>query len=342
MDAFSLNHLDETQFEEFCYDLLVSMGAVNTKWRKGTGLSSSPADRGRDIECEFEHRDIDGTVTLQKWFVECKHYEKGVPPDKIQGALTWAMSERPHKLLIVASNFLSNPTKDFIENYKRNNAPPFEIKVWERPELERLTVAKSKLLRKYKIGADFPHLAIMHPAHILFSKDAPANTLDYFFKLLDGLDTEKRDSILFGQYLILIRPRLRKSVTGKETIKELMMDDISYDAFKKKCRELVAMIDEHFLVFSIVAHLLQHLLVMGDTTAIDEKLEFNKSMIKSFEEKKKAEGEDIETLESCIKETQEVIRTLPERIKESYDRYQYFCERVVLQLLLEKIKPLEI
>lgn len=342
MQPFSLNHLSDVEFESLCYDLLSEMGFINISWRKGTGLTSSPSDRGRDIECYLPREDIDGTSYLEKWFVECKHYEKGVPPDKIQGALTWSMSERPHKLLIIASNFLSNPAKDFIENYKRNNIPPFNIKVWERPELEKLTVGKSKLLRKYKIGADFPHLAIMNPVHILYSKDSPANTLEYFLKLLDGLDAEKRDNILSGQYFILIRPRLRKSVTGKETINELLIDDVSYDSYKKKCRELVAVIDEHFLVLSIVTYLLQHLLVSGDTTALDEKIEFNKSMIKDFEEKKKVGGEDIETIESCIEITQEIVRTLPTRIKENYELYQYFCERVVLPLLLEKIKPVEI
>src|SRR5260370_10554915 len=86
--------------------------------------------------------------------VECKHYQQGVPPDKIQGALAWAAAERPDKLLIIASNFLSNPTKDYLESYIQNNRPSFRIKYWEKPDLERLSQDKPRLLKKYKLIED--------------------------------------------------------------------------------------------------------------------------------------------------------------------------------------------
>ncbi len=148
---FSLDQLNETEFEEFCYDLLRELGFFNMNWRKGTGLSSSPSDRGRDIECQRMVADIDETSYLETWFVECKHYKQGVPPDKIQSAISWANSERPDKLVIIASNFLSNPSKDFLENYVRNNRPGFKIKIWEKPQLEKLSSNKTELLRKYRV-----------------------------------------------------------------------------------------------------------------------------------------------------------------------------------------------
>src|SRR6266702_3856266 len=151
MQPFSLDHLNETEFEEFCYDLLRELGFFNMNWRKGTGLSSSPSDRGRDIECQRMVADIDETRYLETWFVECKHYKQGVPPDKIQGAISWATSERPDKLVIIASNFLSNPSKDFLESYIRNNKPRFKIKIWEKPHLEKLSSNKTELLRKYGV-----------------------------------------------------------------------------------------------------------------------------------------------------------------------------------------------
>jgi len=100
--------------------------------------------------------DIDETSYLETWFVECKHYKQGVPPDRIQGAISWATSERPDKLLIIASNFLSNPSKDFLESYIRNNKPNFKIKVWEKPQLEKLSSNKTQLLRKYRVNASVP------------------------------------------------------------------------------------------------------------------------------------------------------------------------------------------
>jgi hypothetical protein len=57
--------------------------------------------------------------------------------------------------VFVVSNFLSNPAKDYLEAYQRNNHPPFTIKVWERTNIESMTRGKRDflqmhgLLRKY-------------------------------------------------------------------------------------------------------------------------------------------------------------------------------------------------
>jgi hypothetical protein len=112
-------------------------------------LPSSPADRGRDIVGKLQQTDLDATIRLETWFASCKHYKRGVPPEKLQGTLAWAQAERPHVVLIVASGFLSNPAKDHLADYEVNNRPPFRIKYWERPILERLIEGRDKLLQKY-------------------------------------------------------------------------------------------------------------------------------------------------------------------------------------------------
>lgn len=149
MERLDFDTLDETDFEEFCFGLLGELGFVNIDWRKGTGLSTSPADRGRDIEADLEKIDIDGTKHFERWFVDPKHYKRGVPPEKIQGLLAWSHAERPHTALAIASNFLSNATKDYLHDYEQNNRPPFRIKYWERPTLERLTKEKGDFLARY-------------------------------------------------------------------------------------------------------------------------------------------------------------------------------------------------
>jgi hypothetical protein len=154
--TFSLDHLADSEFEEFCAYLLAELGLININWRKGTGLGTSPADRGRDIVCQLSAKDIDGTMYNETWFVECKHYRQGVPPVKLHSALAWATAERPDKLLFIASNFLSNPCKDFLEEFSINNRPPFRIKYWERPDLARLTIGKDVLLKKYQITPPKP------------------------------------------------------------------------------------------------------------------------------------------------------------------------------------------
>jgi hypothetical protein len=154
---FSLDHLSPTEFEAFCFDLLTELEFVNISWRKGTGLDHSPAHQGRDIECERIVKDeLDGSTELEKWFVECKHHKTGVGPDKLLGALAWATAEAPTKLLIIASNFLSNPAKEWIKAHTESTKPRFRVKIWENPDLERLLLDKQNLARKYRIQTSDP------------------------------------------------------------------------------------------------------------------------------------------------------------------------------------------
>ncbi len=113
---FSFNHLSDTEFEEYCFDLIKKLGFRNVDWRKGTGKSTSPSDKGRDIEAE-KIIDEYGEIAIEKWFFDCKHQIAGVPPDKILGALSWAVAERPDKLIIMCSNFLSNSCKEYLDKY---------------------------------------------------------------------------------------------------------------------------------------------------------------------------------------------------------------------------------
>jgi hypothetical protein len=64
--------LDDTEFEELCFELLQELGFINVDWRKGTALSTSPSDRGRDIVAQHDRTDIDGTKHLETWFVDCR------------------------------------------------------------------------------------------------------------------------------------------------------------------------------------------------------------------------------------------------------------------------------
>ena len=151
MPKLDFSSLSDTDFEEFTLHLLSRLGFINVNWRKGTAHNNSPADSGRDIVCQQIREEIDKSKHIETWFVDCKHYKKGVPPGDIQNLLTWAEAERPHTALIVASGFLSNPAKDYLEKYERNRTPPFRIKYWERPQLEQLTGNKRSLLMEYNL-----------------------------------------------------------------------------------------------------------------------------------------------------------------------------------------------
>jgi len=95
-----------------------------------------------------------GASTLRHGSWTASTTKGGVPPTELQNLLTWAEAERPDVAAFIVCGFLSNPAKDFLETYKRNNRPPFKIKYEERPNLERLTRRKMVLLRKHNLTKD--------------------------------------------------------------------------------------------------------------------------------------------------------------------------------------------
>ncbi len=143
--------MDSTEFEEFCFDLLRELGFVNIDWRKGTGLNASPSDSGRDIVAQLLREELDGRQYHETWFVDCKHYKRGVPPKEVSGLLAWATAERADVALLIASGHLSNPCKDFLKQYETTNRPPFRIRYWERPTLERLMEGRDEFINRYQL-----------------------------------------------------------------------------------------------------------------------------------------------------------------------------------------------
>ncbi len=153
MEGLPFDNLDATEFEEFCFELISGLEQFrNVDWRKGTPKPASPADQGRDIVAEVEREDVDGSSHIETWFFDCKHYDSGVPPRALEGLLTWAQAERPAVVVFIASGFLSNPAKEYLSRYEENNRPPFRIKFWERPVLDRLSRGNSELLERFLLS----------------------------------------------------------------------------------------------------------------------------------------------------------------------------------------------
>ncbi len=198
MSKLELDGLDETDFEEFCFELLHELGFVNVDWRKGTGLNSSPADSGRDIVAQWERTDVDGSKHLESWFIECKHHKRGVPPEKLQGLLSWASAERPNTALVIASNFLSNPAKDYLRDYELNNRPPFRIKYWERPQLNRLTRDKRELLDRFMVGGVRTQAEILVAEQEFFDRVWHERHLLLMARVEDGEDRLPPPDIIQG------------------------------------------------------------------------------------------------------------------------------------------------
>jgi len=258
------------------------------------------------------------------------------PARQTSGALSWASAERPDVLLIIASNFLSNGAKNFLDSYVRNNKPAFKIKIWERPDLERLVLGKPLVMRKYDLGGEFEFLTILHPAHVSYLHDPPLNTLDYFFKVLDGLEHGDRSSFMFGAFLSIINPEFAEpSDLKRQTLGDLAKTQLNYADFRKKVYALAREVSPFFLVQSIVFHELASLFRSGDKTNVETYRESMRRSIAFFEQKLKKPHPDAETLRACIRDLTRSIDAADERTDRSYEQYCAFCEQVVAPLFDE-------
>jgi len=218
--VMSFDRLSSSKFEEFCFDLLHASGFANVDWRKGTGLKTSPADKGRDIVCDHPRSEPDGSRYFEKWFVDCKHFKKGVPPKELQNLLAWAEAERPEVALFMVSNFLSNPAKDYLETYRRNNNPPFRIRCWEKPQLVRMLSRKIVLQRKHNL-TDVP---IRSVRQILAAEN------EFFTRVWYGRSLPPKDPRWRGTPKDIIKGAMRAQRDAERRFgKKSLMDNMKTD-----------------------------------------------------------------------------------------------------------------
>ncbi len=333
---FNFNSLTSTDFEEFCFDLLKSLNFVNLSWRKGTGLSTSPSDQGRDIEAQLPRSEVDGSHHVERWFIECKHYEKGVPPEKLQSGIAWANAERPDMLLFCVSNFLSNPAKQYLEDFVRNNAPTYRIKVWERKDLEHLTAEKYDLRRRYRLTTELAFVDLLNKYHLIYAMRPQLNSVSYFLELMDSLDAEKRDQAFSTSYMGVVQPRLRKPITGKETLRELQIDKDGYPEFRAKL-----LVDEDQLspmyIHGLVTFALAWLFKLADRTTMEQTKEGNEWIVRKLEDDAESASTDEERAMFLKMRDlpRSVLNELPARTERFYSLYTYICDELVRKLLAE-------
>lgn len=334
-----LNNLSDAEFEELTYDLLVALGLVNVNWRRGSGSGGATADQGRDILAQERRTSVDGSEHLETWFVQCKHYVKGVPPEKLQSAITWANAERPNCLLFVVSNFLSNPAKNYLDNYERNNKPPYRIKIWERKDIERFLTSNPALVRKYRLDPVDPTLTA-HPAHVMYVLSPPLNTLSYFLERMEEVNPSVRDAVFSWAYCSFINPRYREPRHKKEKIGDCQLDATDFRAFKAKCLELrKSRICDSVLVQAAVSDALSWTWRFSDLTQVATTIARNKDAISFFKQRlaSVSDSDEIDALEGCIALANESIETAHERQRRWHKYYLFLCEEFVPSLAMEEL-----
>jgi Restriction endonuclease len=123
--------------EECVFWLLEALGAKQIDWRVG-GCGGGGADGGRDLECIFNIPQPSGEILPQKWWVEAKGRSTTISPSDIKESIL-TVSGKPDVdvHLIVTNQQLSNPTKDWVADWKKAHRRP-DIRIWEKHDLERL------------------------------------------------------------------------------------------------------------------------------------------------------------------------------------------------------------
>lgn len=133
--------LDDGQFEELCFDLLQKLGFHSHVWRQGG------ADSGRAIEVRHSvHNSLVGFYE-ERWFVECKLYSKGVPPEQINSKMSWADAEMPQHLAIMTSSYLTNNARVWLEKIEPQKT--YRIHLVEGKKLKQLLLNFPELISKY-------------------------------------------------------------------------------------------------------------------------------------------------------------------------------------------------
>lgn len=170
----------------------------------------------------------------------------------------------------------------------------------------------------------YPFLTVMHPAHLVYVRHLPLNTLDVFLGSLDSLELGKRSRAIVGVYPFVFRATYEQL----EVRYGATLGETTYEAFKDQCRDLTSEIDESLMVLALVHFTLSNLLGGGDTTSIGA---VKDSLIPLAETDLAATGVRGDEVRWLV----DHIESIPEQMAEGHELYVYFCERVVQQLLLE-------
>jgi hypothetical protein len=140
-----------------------------------------------------------------------------------------------------------------------------------------------------------------------------------------------------NSYIFFINIYFRKSITGKETLGELQIEDINYQSIKKHCYELKSSLTEGFIVNSFMNLILTYIFRLGDKTMLDDSIKNNQNLVNSLKEKIKADKKEKDELKSSIKRIQDIAKDLPKRTEYYYSLYVDFCENVISKLLVEDL-----
>jgi hypothetical protein len=134
--GFDWGAIDDKQFEELVYEIVDTYHPTYINGRNGTG------GKGRDIEAKFKIKGGLDEEREELYFIEAKHFIKQpVKWTYVSDAFTWAEKYKPSVLVIATSKQFTNPCKDEISDWEKNN-PHIHVILWERKQIEAFVLSK--------------------------------------------------------------------------------------------------------------------------------------------------------------------------------------------------------
>jgi hypothetical protein len=140
-DDIRYERLNWKQFEELCFDLLLKYQFHDLNWRQGG------SDKGRDIEAIYTATNALLGAYQEKWFVECKHYSKGIPVSEISEKLDWAEASDVQHFLLVTNKYVSRAAQEYIADRKKKLS--YKITILDGKNLKPKILAFPDLVVKY-------------------------------------------------------------------------------------------------------------------------------------------------------------------------------------------------
>lgn len=146
-EALDFSEISAVEFENLIFHLLDEMGFSNIQWRKG-GEGNSATDGGRDLEATFWS--VGPSVAKEdKYWFEVKYRSNQLEKSQVQNTILNASGDNSKDHLVIVTNkTISNPTLDWIANFRSSHKTPM-VTVWQGHDLELLLRKNPRTLARF-------------------------------------------------------------------------------------------------------------------------------------------------------------------------------------------------
>jgi hypothetical protein len=175
----------------------------------------------------------------------------------------------------------------------------------------------------------------MNPVHEQYCKRPTYNTLEELLGLLARLAPPDREELLAWPSINVISPTYERPRAGRETTKEPLLAPLNHSALAEKCRRLVAVVSEEFLVRSIVLDALTWAFFYCDESRGPRWIAHHERVINWANQEiiRESDEQRLRTLQKIRASSQDALDHLTTQIDEAKRRSEAFCEAVVSELI---------